>query len=700
MKRLFFAVISIACSICSYSQDLTEKDFLSQLPRTTDDFQNYQFDYELENLQSHLPSYPLGITSTISSFDGTGIFPIQHVCPVKEIECYLFNKRDEKDILCYAAKAKFATNGQLVEFSGKECYKQQYWYTDKTYSQIEGRDMKLIPCLPNPYITMIKPIRDSKGLITKVGNDWFYDYDSYDRVVQIRHIDDKYSYNYEYLNNTKKITNIKIYISKRIRGEVNYEYANDKITNINGKLFYETGNEGSVEKEFVKTYSYDSKGGVASMTHLEKTPGDSEILYEYTFDNRYDDKGRIVCTNVTKNWKSRTGSYGNGFKQPEEFTRTYTYDDKGNWVKLEDNQGHYIVRKITYKLSMQSNSYDENHVFDEEEVEIRASMGNTLKNLAANGKFMPISEIAEYNEGWPRDLTVNVDFIVEKDGSISNIESGRKGSYIEEGRKAICSFIWTPAMINGKPVRSNVTLSWRFYKVDGQEKFTIIKDVIFTEKERTAYSKANTNIEDRKNKKFLLDLEKEATSGDFHAKRKLALDYLNGVHGEKDLDKALKYCIDVINAKPNDKEIQEILIQNSGHVLSNKSYAQILAKNVNPTIISDDNWNVLRLLAAAECGKKEVFINQIRISKEYKLKSYPIWLIWGANHNDLQSMYELAELYLDSSSGLFDSKMGIELLTKAADAGHPEARYSLGLKYKNGIFVEKDKKKAKMYLNK
>lgn len=358
MKRLFIAVISIACSICNYSQDLTENNFLSQLPRTTDDFQNYQFDYELENLQSHLPSYPLGITSTISSFDGTGIFPIQHVCPVKEIECYLFNKRDEKDILCYATKAKFATNGQLVEFSGKECYKQQYWYTDKTYSQIEGRDMKLIPCLPNPYITMIKPNRNSKGLITKVGNDWVYDYDSYDRVVQIRHINDKYSYSYEYLNNTKKITKIKIYISKRIRGEVNYKYVNDKITNINGKLFYETGREGSVEKEYVKTYSYDSKGGVASMTHLEKTPGDSEILYEYTFGNRYDDKGRIVCTDVTKNWKSRTGSYGNGYKKPEEFTRTYTYDEKGNWIKIEDGKDHYVIRNIIYNSSTQRESYD------------------------------------------------------------------------------------------------------------------------------------------------------------------------------------------------------------------------------------------------------------------------------------------------------------------------------------------------------
>jgi hypothetical protein len=377
MKRLFFAVISIACTISSNSQDLTEKDFLSQLPRTTDDFQNYQFDYELENLHSHLPSYPLGITSTISSFDGTGIFPIQHVCPVKEIECYQFNKRDGKDILCYAAKAKFATNGQIVEYSGKECYKQQYWYSDKTYSQIDGADLRLIPCLPNPYITMIKPNRNSKGLITKVGNDWVYDYDSYDRVIQIRHIDDKYSYSYEYLNNTKKITDIKIYMSKQICGEVHYKYTNDKITELNGKIYYK-GYEGNVEKEFIKTYSYDSNGGVASMTHIEKKPGNSEILHEYTFDNRYDSKGRIASSNVTMNRQSRTGSYRNGLKQPEEFTRTYTYDEKGNWIKIEDGKEHYVIRNIVYNSSAQKGSNDA-HVYNKNDKGDSYKKDNTPK---------------------------------------------------------------------------------------------------------------------------------------------------------------------------------------------------------------------------------------------------------------------------------------------------------------------------------
>ena len=61
-------------------------------------------------------------------------------------------------------------------------------------------------------------------------------------------------------------------------------------------------------------------------------------------------------------------------------------------------------------------------------------------------------------------------------------------------------------------------------------------------------------------------------------------------------------------------------------------------------------------------------------------------------------MYELSELLLNKTSKLFDSKKGIELLKKAADMGNSDARHSLGLKYKYGLYVEKDKKKAKEYL--
>lgn len=697
MKRVLFVFISIFFFASVNSQNLTESSFLSQLPKTTDDLQNYQFDYALENLESHLYSAPFNFATTISSFDGTAIFPFEHNCPVKEIECYQFNKRDNKDMLCYAVKGTFLTNGQIADFSGKACYKEQYWYTDKIYSEIQGADLRLIPCLPNPYITYIVPTRNEKGLITKVGNDLVYSYDLQDRVIEINDTKGNYSCHYKYYNKTKKISNIKIYISKRIRGEVDYIYTNDNLIELIGKLFNETGYEGSIEKEYHKTYTYDSKGGISGIKYVTKTSPNSELRHEYTFNNTYDGAGRIVTSSVTMNRSSRTGSYGGGLKEPMTFTRTYTYDNQGNWIRIDDGQGHYVSRKIMYKASMESKVYDANHVYDDEEVDVHATMGNSLKKKAYNGKFFPMPPAVLENADFASNTVVSVDFIVEKDGSISNFEARGERWLADEAKKVLTGFTWISATKDNKPVRSNISLAWSFIKEEERILLKIIKDLTFTDKEEAAYEKEKVNIELKNNQKYLEQLEKDVRNGDWQAKKKLAKDYYYGEHGVRNLDRALDLYLDLA-LRSNYKEYKDIIINNKQRVLSNNNYCHRLAKDVNPTLVSDDDWDVLRLYAAAKCGNKEVYTNQFRISKEHKLKSYYVWLIWGATHNDYQAMYELAELYLDTSSGMFDSQKGIDLLIKAADAGHPDARYSLGLKYKYGTYVEKDKKKAKLYL--
>lgn len=698
MKRVLFVGFMIVYSLSGYSQNLTESNFLSQLPKTTDDLQNYQFDYVLENLESHLYSEPFNIVTTISSFDGTAIFPFEHNCPVKEIECLQFNKRDTKDMLCYAVKERFSTNGQIVDFSGKACYKEQYWYTDKIYSEIQGAELRLIPCLPNPYITYVVPTRNEKGLITKIGNDLVYSYDLQDRVIEINDTKGNYSCQYKYHNNTKRISNIKIFISKRIRGEVDYIYANGNLIELIGKLFNKTGFEGSIEKEYHKTYSYDNRGGTSSIKYLTKTPYNSEQRYEYTFNNTYNEEGRIVTSNVTMNRSSRAGSYGGGLKEPIKFTRSYSYDAKGNWIRIDDGQ-HYVIRNIVYKASSQSKIYDANHVYDDEEVDVHATMGNTLKKKALNGKFFPMPAAVFENGNFASYTVVSVDFIIEKDGSISNFEAKGERWLAEEAKKVLTGFTWIGATKDNKPVRSNISLAWSFSKEDERVLLNILKDVTFTDKEETAYEKEKVNIEKRNNQKYLEQLEKDVRSGDLQAKKKLAKDYLNGEHGVNNIDRALDLYLDLALSL-RQKEFKDIIIKNKQKILSNMNYCQRLAKGVNPTIISDDEWEVLRLLAAAKCGNKEVYTNQYSISKEYNLKSYTLWLDWGSAHNDYQAMYELAELYLDTSSDMFDSKKGIDLLIKAADAGHPDARHSLGLKYKYGTYVEKDKKKAKLYLRK
>ena len=64
---------------------------------------------------------------------------------------------------------------------------------------------------------------------------------------------------------------------------------------------------------------------------------------------------------------------------------------------------------------------------------------------------------------------------------------------------------------------------------------------------------------------------------------------------------------------------------------------------------------------------------------------------------EVSPMYSLALIYIDNSLNL---ERGIKLLTKVADSGNLDACYLLGLKYKYGNGVTKDKDKAKYYLKK
>lgn len=692
MRKALFIGIMFASSLGIHSQNLTELNFLSQLPRTTDDFQKYQFDYELENLQDHLPSAPFAISSPVAAnFYGIGIFPFEHNCPVKEIECTLLTKRGGKDMVCYTATEKFDDYGTFLDFTGTSCYKEQSWWADGIKSSIKGANLQTILCIPNPYQSYIAPTKNSKGLISKIGNDLTYKYDANDRVIEVNHSSGKYSYKYEYLDNSKKIQTIHIYLNGRIRGKVIYTYSSGRISKSHGTLYNETGYEGSVEKEFIKTYTYDSNGGKASVVYEYKTAWDSGQLHKYTFDNKYDSKGRIEQSSISMNRSSHSGSYGGRMQEPTSFTRSYTYDSKGNWVKIDD--GNYsVTRRIKYNPSMLTAVTDENHVFEEKDVDVAATMGTTLKKLKNS---QPYQNSGSSTSG----ELVYVDFIVEKDGSISDFNKNRRDVDSEDAETFIRNLTWIAAKKAGKSVRSYVTLVWRNHET--REKFftSVIKDVKFTTKEADAYKNEASSINQRKNKKYIEELEIEAKGGNYYATRKLAYEYINGEHVEKNLDKALKYSVDVIEQVPNNPEIQKFLMANRERVFSNISYVQRLSKLANPTWNTDDPWCQFLLFAAAVSGNSDVVYNQLENSKNYNLNSRLEWLLWASKQYNYHAMFQLSELYLDSSNKLFDVEKGIMWLTKAADAGHRIARQQLGYYYKKGIFVEKDKKKAKMYLN-
>ena len=685
MKQIII-VLSILYSFKCYPQNLTEREFLSQLPRTTDDFQKYQCDYDLENLMDHYPVSPFNIYSSLSSFDGTGLFPFEHNCDVREIECLLYKKRNGEEILTYAVKEKFSSDGILIDFQGKTNFRQNYAFGYKRWSAIDGVPLSIIPSAPNPYTTDIAPTRNKKGLIEKVGNDWIYKYDTYDRVIEIRNTSGKYVYQYQYLNTTKNIKHVNIIISNRIRGEVSYFHYNGKIAKLVGNLLNENG---FAEKEFMKQYTYDSRSFISSIFYLYKDSDGTRKSYKYNFDNEYDNKGRIIISKVNETKSYHNGPYG-GTSNPNYFTRTYTYDKKGNWIKIDDSEGNYLIRNIVYKQSPSKGVLDKNYVYDEDDVDVRATMGSYFQKLVSQKKFMPFPEMKDY-EKRPANINVNIDFIVEKDGSISNFEAGRETRFTEEAQKAITNLIWIPALRGGQPVRSSLSLAWRFALIDGKYHFYILKDVVYSTDEKESYDKS---VDIYKAKR----LSKLVHSGDLKAKKDLAKLYSSHNKQIRNINKALEIYTEL--ALNDDSDAQNEICTYKDIVFQSSELVKKLAGLYLPySSHKNQLWNAIRCEAAAMSGNETAILE---IANRYETgsgvsKDENTALKWRykAAKSNPDLMFELGKQYLNPLNVYFDNEKGIQCVIEAVKMGNIDARNSLIEWYKTGTYVAKDKKKAK-----
>ena len=503
MKKIIPCLLMFIFALSSTSQNLTTKVDLSRLPRTSDDFQKYQFDYALENIRDVEYAAPFFVHSMCSEFDGVLIHPFEHNCPVKEISCELYNKDKEKEFIVYSCESKFVSSGQIVDFNGKIAVTNDYAFGYHRWSDIEGEKLHLLPCTANPYIFDIQPTRNTKGLITNIGNDIYYTYDNQDRVVEIKVGDGNYSYRYSYFSNSNKIENIFVFISGRKRGEAKYTYSNGSVANVQAKEFYANGNSDAVEREYIKSYKYDSHNGISEIDLLVKKIGDSEIQTTYQFNNLYDSEGKIISSEISKMIKSRTGTYTSGtYKEPKCFARKYYYDEKNNWIKIEDNKGNYIKRTIDYRASTTNEEIDIYRLYDEDEVSVAATFGNTLSWYAKQERyFLNFYPVILYENAIIDASIINVDFIVERDGSVSNLKASSGSSnasnssaMIKRATALINGLTWVPASINGMPVRSNVSLAWRIHRNNGDLEVIVIKDVQWTTKEKEAYDKAKDTI--------------------------------------------------------------------------------------------------------------------------------------------------------------------------------------------------------------
>ena len=345
MKRFVILPVLFICLNC-LSQSLLYNNFMYQLPRTADDFQNYQFDYPLENGMDVKSSYYMD--SDFSAFDDVEIYPfeLQEKTKVKSI---LFAVYQKNNFLAIYGKASYNSKGQLTNYESKNKISETYVYGFDKWSEIRGVSRELTNCVPNSFTYQTKPTRNAKGLITNVESELAYTYDSQDRVVEVNLRNGYYKYHYEYVGESKNIRKITVYKSDRLSADAIYSYSNNKIISVDCHLYMSSGREGSIESEFHKTYKYDSHNKISEIIFQKKEIGGSENKIHYTFLNEYDSKGKVLKSRISRMRTHHVGKYTSGSdKTPTIFVRKYTYDEHGNWIKIEDDEG-YIQRTIEYR---------------------------------------------------------------------------------------------------------------------------------------------------------------------------------------------------------------------------------------------------------------------------------------------------------------------------------------------------------------
>jgi len=485
MKKVLVLLAMVLGVTNMNAQNLTKKFIMGQLPTTADDFQKYQFDYKLECAQDVGYDYDVYVPGY--SFDGVNIFPLErNTVPIKSIECYVSDGRNT----IFRLKADFTSSGKVNNYIRKIGYDAKYQFGTDSWYQLEWASVGLTPCVPNSFACWTSPKKNSKGLIVSVSADLKYQYDSRDRVIEVDYHDGEFIYRYSYEGDSKRISTITVINNNKEVASVKYTWNSDKLSKLYCHIEYGSGFAGMYD-EYEKSYKYDSHNNVSVIEYRE-IHGSQWNRKIYEFNNEYNAKGQLVTQNVvlrkTRAWDIERG-------KPEEIkthTRLYTYDEKGNWVRMIESQGSAqwaMERKITYS-NKKVGEVDINNIYDDEEVETHATFGSTIREaFRKNG-------LSYDGNLWPYlgNLVINFRFVVARDGSVHVYDEAHTnkpniddaiGNIVSDYIK---SLPWAPATINGTFVNSTVLVSWKYNKTENSYSTEILKDVICTDNEAKQFA--------------------------------------------------------------------------------------------------------------------------------------------------------------------------------------------------------------------
>ena len=680
MKRTFVLLLIAILGYTSESQgqrltDDSEK-MMSLLPRTADDFQSKYYDLDLISAVSiSMLNFPLFEDIPITAHNGniTGL-TFQIFRTVEKFGEKMLKETPEQGI-----KMDFTSSGKLINCMGID---------GRNPNPISNR-FSLFSCIPSST-----RLESGIGLADSNGMTVEYTKDTQNRVTEAQVLksgDPRLIFRYSYLGNTKKISTIKAYNSIGVLiGEVFYNYDNDKLSELYYKTYIKTPTMNALEGEFRKQYTYDAHGNYSKIDFWHWTGSSSSWMREVlTYENQYNPQGQLTISRVgsSKEFNSPSGRV----PIPSYSNRKYTYDSMGNWVKIEIDDGIVLKREFQHIGSTSTSPNDPNRIYAEDEVSIRASFGQTVyQHVRKNG----IRSLYPYDEEFDRITVkttspVNVSFIVEKDGSLSNIrvfnQSDASRIIIYQATQFVRSLEWMPASVNGMPVRSEVSMAWH---LNDSGTLVIEKDVTVTNAELTAYSQFAKKQQFERTKK-------EALSGSVEAKKKLARMYLEGNGTERNETLALEQYVDL--AINGDSESENYVLSHISSVSSNNQLVKKIAKSYkglkNNLLVPSDRWAYQVCLITMNDGNSEArFEYAIRCVYGYgrakDVDEGTEILEDMANQGSVSAMSALGDVYYER----IDYNKSVYWAQKAADKGNVSALILMGKAYENGQGVKKDMK--------
>lgn len=277
----------------------------------------------------------------------------------------------------------------------------------------------------------------------------------------------------------------------------------------------------------------------------------------------------------------------------------------------------------------------------------------------------------------------------------------------QTGKNAIADYYLGRIYLYGYGQLKNTQLAMRYFTQSAQKGYLPAVQIM------AKYSL----LHDKDPQKAIGWFKQAASAGDVNAQMFMAAAYLYGIGVKKSKEAATRYYIDA--AKNGNSIAQFTLAEHfidSRHSANNKLGLIWLNKSavngntkaltklgefyISGKIIAKDEGKGVELLNQAVTqgyGPAMVQLGEFALQKNEKEQALQWFTKAGESQND-QAYLDLAQVYLQEKSPIYDPKTGFMWVLKAAQNGSAEAKRKVAELYQKGIGVESNADLAKQWL--